>query len=603
MVPVVVTAGLPRALTTWAGPLAAFPKELALALAPMLPRLANAVGAMPAPPLAASGEPDGYDGIDRRGPLERLLVSEWLLLEELPDEFTRRAAAGELSFLRLAHRRPSASRRCAILFDAGPDQLGAPRLGQLALLIVLARRAEAAGAALEWGLLQDDATVARSGASPRDLHALLDGRTWREPDPARWDAWRHALALSSGDELWVVGAAAARALAAGARCTFVELADAAEPGRREIEATLRGTARRLSVRLPLPDDADSVRLLRDPFASRPRPLARLRADVEAVTFTVKSSRLMARASDGAVLVQTIPGSPREPPRPADRIELPVGCAVAAVGFAERRPVVASLEPAAVILHFRSRKGQIGSMLPFHATAAPAPPLPGAPPGALFKLRGAPLDVPWGLMVDGNGTLFALDVPGGSGGVATPLIRDVRAIAQTESQHVVVVYEQEGSFWLRSFRGEGPAEEPYGEAFPGGAAYFGFIGAPGAPHGSHDGLVLALQRGARAFDVRWGDGKSTTLVAPSGSTPAGVAALPWSRDVPGLLVVEDDRRTIALLGARRAQTLFRSSAPVVHATASPYSGHVACVNVAGELLVYGLRRGAVLLRIARDEVTP
>src|SRR5687768_17876785 len=40
-------------------------------------------------------------------------------------------------------------------FDAGPNQLGSPRIAQIAALIVLSRRAEAAGVRFAWGILQE----------------------------------------------------------------------------------------------------------------------------------------------------------------------------------------------------------------------------------------------------------------------------------------------------------------------------------------------------------------------------------------------------------------------------------------------------------------
>lgn len=61
---------------------------------------------------------------------------------EVPDEFLRRAAAGEHGFLALASRRPPETRRCVALLGTGPDALGAPRLAHLALLVVLSARAQ-----------------------------------------------------------------------------------------------------------------------------------------------------------------------------------------------------------------------------------------------------------------------------------------------------------------------------------------------------------------------------------------------------------------------------------------------------------------------------
>src|ERR1700742_1564569 len=96
----------PRSLAPWAHLLKIFPRELSLALGPAVHRLASAVGPLHSPTMANTGDPDGFDDLARRGAYERLLMSAWLLADEVPDEFARRAAMGEHLFLRLARRNP-----------------------------------------------------------------------------------------------------------------------------------------------------------------------------------------------------------------------------------------------------------------------------------------------------------------------------------------------------------------------------------------------------------------------------------------------------------------------------------------------------------------
>src|SRR5262249_50113041 len=123
---------LPRSLAPWARYLGIFPRETSLAIGPLVQRIALAVGPMRARSLSRAGDPDGFDDLSRRGSYERLLASEWLLADEAPDEFARRAAMGEHVFLSIARREPSGSRVSMALFDAGPNQIGSPRLAQLA---------------------------------------------------------------------------------------------------------------------------------------------------------------------------------------------------------------------------------------------------------------------------------------------------------------------------------------------------------------------------------------------------------------------------------------------------------------------------------------
>ena len=94
---------LPPSLAPWAGYLNIFPAEVSLALGPMIQRVSMLIGS-PQPRLnEKEGEPDGFDGLNRRGTYERLLLSEWMLADELEDEFIRRAVMGEHLFLNRAH--------------------------------------------------------------------------------------------------------------------------------------------------------------------------------------------------------------------------------------------------------------------------------------------------------------------------------------------------------------------------------------------------------------------------------------------------------------------------------------------------------------------
>jgi hypothetical protein len=58
---------------------------------------------------------------------------------------------GEHLFLNRAHSSPIGTRASLALFDAGPSQLGSPRIAHIAALIVLANRADSAGSSFTWG--------------------------------------------------------------------------------------------------------------------------------------------------------------------------------------------------------------------------------------------------------------------------------------------------------------------------------------------------------------------------------------------------------------------------------------------------------------------
>src|SRR5579863_2548513 len=78
---------LPRALAPWAEYLDIFPREVVVALGPIVQRLDAAIGPLRLRSRSGQGEPDGIDGLARRGTYERLLLTEWLLADEMPDEF------------------------------------------------------------------------------------------------------------------------------------------------------------------------------------------------------------------------------------------------------------------------------------------------------------------------------------------------------------------------------------------------------------------------------------------------------------------------------------------------------------------------------------
>ncbi|MEO0811932.1 MAG: hypothetical protein AAFY60_03645, partial [Myxococcota bacterium] len=99
---------LPRHLRAWGPLLDGLSEEVVGVLGAWLPRLDAAFG--PSTQMRQTrGEVEGYGGLSRRGPYERLLVSEWALADAVPDEFLRRALAREQSFLELSYLQPQSA--------------------------------------------------------------------------------------------------------------------------------------------------------------------------------------------------------------------------------------------------------------------------------------------------------------------------------------------------------------------------------------------------------------------------------------------------------------------------------------------------------------
>ena len=145
---------LPSRLRAWEPELALLAQHARASLGPWLPILEQGIGPPARDRSDPRGEIDGFSGLSRRGPYERLLISEWSFAEAAPEEFLRRATNGEHMFYQLAHRHPAPSRRMVVLFDGGPQQIGTPRLAHLALLLLASARAREANTELRWSILQ-----------------------------------------------------------------------------------------------------------------------------------------------------------------------------------------------------------------------------------------------------------------------------------------------------------------------------------------------------------------------------------------------------------------------------------------------------------------
>jgi hypothetical protein len=285
---------------------------------------------------ARGGEPDGYDGISRTGAIDQLLPSDWLLVGEEPDEFIRRYEWRELGYLHRHLTAPRAAPTTLALFDTGPAQLGRPRVAQLAVLITLARRANAAGVPMRWGTL--DSLVREELRGAPSLLRFVRARTFEPPDLHPLDALV--------DDALVVSPAP---VAASHRLVLEEAGQG-------IVATLVDQRRSVSrqVRLPLPEDQAAIRVLRDPVRragdSTPAPGGQRAASN--LVFDAAGNKLLTRATDGrTVLVIPAPSSVNEPPSTVRRHPTLAGLPpVTAAGRVGRGSVSITIRPASVYVY-------------------------------------------------------------------------------------------------------------------------------------------------------------------------------------------------------------------------------------------------------------
>ena len=581
---------LPPALAAWAEPLSLFPPELALSLGPCIRRLAQAIGPLPRPAEEISGDPNGYEGLSRRGPYERLLISEWLLADEAPEEFLRRAAQKEHAFLALSFHRPGGSRRSLALFDAGPELIGEPRIGQLAALVVLSQRARRDGAAFGWGVLQDDQRLVSEEVTPASILRLLFSRTARTARAEDVEAWVKAAGEPlAADDLWVVGSP--RTIAAGGPgAGRIELDDPLEPGKRDLLVTLRRKgAAPGAVELPLPKHADCVRLLRDPFSVRraaappPSPLAR-GPQATGLAFAQNGRRLLVRYRDGSVNAHPIPNSPRMPPGAPRRFELLEGEELVAAGWMRGSRVVLARSEKGYCLHGLQR--QVAAVTyRLEGNAAPAvdpggllPALLVAPGMAVGEREGAPALV----FLDSGGNLFALSA------VPEPVVRLARsgvlACGERDGQLHVIQSEPtvpsyayhhsvNGDLWHKF-----AADSDHGRAFISG-----------------DSPWIALEQMKDQWNVFSTDPlrERRYRMTVSGSAVFGVTVSPKGNGEPALMVVEEDRRSVGLIGRADYLPLIKVSSPIAQAVANARGPEIALLGVDGAITVLSPKQGKVL----------
>jgi len=375
---------LPALLRPWADWLALFPPENAAPLGELLLRLSPLVGPLRRRAVPVAVEPAGIGDIVRRGHYERLLIGEWALLDAAPDEFVRRAGSGELLFTGPEPADNEQSLRSVALFDAGPAQLGAPRLVHIALFILLARRAELAGATFEWGVLQEPGRLHAADGGDA-LRRLLGARTLSVLDQDGMAQWDEMLGAPI-DDGWLVGDAGAlrpAALRAAALVRRSWLGD-------ELELTLARQGQSRTVALPLPAPDDGVRLLRKPFDAPARPLgmhvpASVHSLKRAPMFGNQRGWVGVHMVDGSVTLYHVPDSLQaRPGRPRNGGKAMYAEAIIAAGVFQRAFGAVALHDGA--LRFFGFPGPFFNKHNDPPLPLPEPGLFQAAPGALRRAR-------------------------------------------------------------------------------------------------------------------------------------------------------------------------------------------------------------------------
>ncbi|MDP9783209.1 hypothetical protein [Pseudomonas fluorescens] len=592
---------LPQSLQPWRDWLQWFPPEQLPLLADLFARLNPLLGPLRGMQQGGEPEPDGLGDLQRRGPYERLLTSEWLLADELPDEFLRRAAVGEHLFLAPQYRTHQANRMIVVLFDAGPLQLGGPRLVHLALLILLARRASEAGAELRWGILQNSPQLHEfKGAA--HLKQLLDARTYQTVSDEHWHTWRAWLSEQDYDsgERWIVGQ---RLPATDARsCTHRVQIQGSLDG-RSLMVTLQDGATR-QVALPNPDQRLALQLIKGEFdVARQMARTAVKALIPRVALTlapiIASSGFhvaLKLLDEPGLVVIKLPAPRQKKPLDVRRTLWNNRSTPLAITFPGRMPgAVLSLDEQLVFWNMpglkpvtRPERDQL-QLPPGTATLLPVAWLHNGTYGRVFLLDGQGHLAFW--VVD-NGKLPTPHQPGVTHSIADKVV----GMEQVDRSMLAYLRHDAGRLyvhrinpWISQSTGH-----VVGTAKDVDIDQVLFPASPFWERAFHGCAWMHLVDGQQ----RW------QMVAPDLQTSQVDLAPGWKG--LGLLIGEDEAFSMVLLGPNQQavalycrgeqHVLFTTNETIARISFCPMSGLVAALTKARELVVYSVRDERRVLQV-------
>lgn len=588
--------GLPPLLQPWAEWLALFPDDLAATLGQLLLRLQPLVGPLRRHAARMAVEPAGIGDIVRRGSYDRLLISEWALADGAPDEFLRRAANGELLFIGPEPANSETSLRSVALFDAGPAQLGEPRLAHLALFILLARRAELAGAEFRWGILQEPGVLYEEQGA-QGVRRLLGARTRAVLDAAGLDEW-HAALGSAAFDCWLVGDAVSPCPAQAHSRVLVRRSWFGQELAVEL-VTRRGSR---SVVLPLPASEQGVRLLRRPFDKPVAGANLISPDAHSLKrapiFSDMREWLALGMVDGSTTVYRVPdspqagaGRPRKLARPPHPDSIVAACLY--------RKSFGALAVHGGALHFSGFPGPLFSKL---TLPLPDPAQFHAVPGALRRApafywfeRSAGGSVEQVLVLDKHRNLVCWTCHGVPG---RPLSRsDFRLVAQDvigaiqHADRVLFAVSAKGRTDVYSLAKDRPGREHLYPIMHQGEQLL--FGEPKDWRGGRGTYALQLS----GVDWLVGDATGADRIALANSLAVLGCARSERARRPGLVLLDRQRTRMTLLTAETSIPLLKNAEPIAQASFDPAWSRLAWVGQkSGALTVRAIDAREPLLRV-------
>ncbi len=587
---------LPKALEPWEPELRLFAGDLAPIVGTLSARLSQAIGPLRVQTTTPSDEPNGYSSLSRRGPYERLLASEWALQLESPDEFVRRASQGEQLFLELERSVSASSMEAWLLMDCGPSQLGAPRLAHLAALVAFSRRAREAGLLLRWASLRNWDQPPQLEFTPGTLSEWLTARSPYAPTAFDASTWSNQLPTRSSNvvpDVWLVGGPSVVPFAAAHAWSSVVVNEGADGGQLGVRISA-GRRRPVELRLPLPEQRQQVRLLRDPFTELPKPKPPTPKRTSRVAlhpktrlaFSHDGHRLFARTRDGGVTALPVRNTARASyglPKTFESSDL-----VIAAWWTSRRN-------RGVVV---SRNGEVwerdweGRLLGHVSKVALAPPTD----TDMFR--------------SALGSARGFQTREGWFDVASQQLQPGRAVCTAEHR-VVVVTDFDGTAVLPD------SPNVYVARVPTRAPTFCSVGRQALFAWRHGGALTLV---SAPFKTGAANGPApppvVTALFPAGARewtwPASTfadyepGALVDTWTTPGVLGLNKDGVTVGVLTSRGETwqwvNEFRARAPIEALVASANGQLVAWRDEAGEVGVYSRDRAEIVLRVGVDDVT-
>jgi hypothetical protein len=376
--------------------------------------------------------------------------------------------------------------------------------------------------------------------------------------------------------------------------------DVLEPDIRQvgIEVQEKGSVLRHAL-LDLPDESACARLLRDPFGAVTAEVRRApggMAPASSLVWAAGGGKIFARTEGGALIVWSVPNSPVES-RSKTKIYRPrANGPIIAAGRVRKTIVIAVLSDPTTLV-FESF-GKNSASLPDGEYRLQSP----LSNGDGFTLQPCllPTDSPWMRVCLPGQRLVRIRCDTETGNRQLFMEASKGAVAAAQVDKRLIYLPADGTEnGIVAVSAAGEAGERVVHPLPGIPlqAFQGY-----SSNGGHPVLGLwavEIEEGRWQIVSQRGE---ETLIAPSRTTVIGVIYLQARWPTPGLVVVEDDRRTISLIGRNWTHSLPTASGMIVHASVSPSAPSIAYSTADGEVSVYSLSHNAYFMRFQTEETT-